>query len=216
MKFPDWLPPAVAREARYLATWKKRRVLLIRLTTDERMQSVWRVLKQAAQQRSAAMLRKLLRDHGMAPGETDVDRALRAVLLCAFYYAGPNTINIVSKHQAIINSYEKHANLLCDAARTLRELDKRYLDDPSKGACRRNRARGRLVQAANSFAEGDVHRSRHTYDRARLRPSTRNGIYADVLVRETAFSTAPFAWNCSEDRNCRVRVEIRNNCPPRP
>ena len=123
----------------------------------------------------------------MAPGETDVDRALRAVLLCAFYYAGPNTINIVSKHQAIIDSYEKHANLLCDAARTLRELDKRYLDEPEvkehADAIERAAAwcKQQTVSLREMFTDPDTPMIERDYGHRREMG------YCDMLVRETAF-----------------------------
>jgi hypothetical protein len=127
--FPDWLPPAVSEEARRILNSEGAdEALVLRLATDERMESVWCELGKHKKDDLCHLSdwAELMRDRVdvLPPDGSDP-------LVLFFWYAytiawlGPRA-DVVSNHDLPIELYGFMADRLRDAAKLLRKLNSEY------------------------------------------------------------------------------------------
>jgi hypothetical protein len=122
--FPEWLPPAVAREARRILENSSNpdRALILRLTTDNRMKRAWKELSTLKYERpqldeTVVTMRGPLNDH-----LTDQEAALMMVLWWAYVLAyAPVAVATIRELDLLLASCENAAKQLRTlAAITLR------------------------------------------------------------------------------------------------
>jgi hypothetical protein len=123
--FPEWLPPAVAKEAEELAQERpEHEELLRRLATDPRMESVWREIKKHNSSEHIDWER--WSNERKPTGLSNEDIALKLTFRYVYFRAlhvihEEITIPTIAEHKALIASWEQQAARLRAEAAKLRE-----------------------------------------------------------------------------------------------
>jgi hypothetical protein len=122
--FPDWLPSAVADEARRLLNTEGADAdLIIRLATDPRMKSVWRELSKLTFERPVLEEGELSYRPPLDDKLSDKDAALVMFFWYAYAEARyPRGLTTLSEHNADLEHCEHTAEQLRAAAAALRDL----------------------------------------------------------------------------------------------
>jgi hypothetical protein len=132
-KFPAWLPPVIAKAAKgLLETDNPSHKIVLRLTTDSRMQRVWSEISKLKQKWQPLALtlaghpRKGLGSAVKHPHRTDQEEALINTFLWAYLLARlPIGITTISELDALLASCEKMSRQLRRSAAGLRALPSR-------------------------------------------------------------------------------------------
>ena len=131
--FPDWLPPAVSEEVkRILSILNSEGIdgeaLVLRLATDQRMKSVWAILKKHKKDgpRELSKWAKFTRDVAtVPPPESSDPLVLFFYCACMIACMQPST-GPVSKYELALLEYQVEAMRLRYSATKLQELNLRY------------------------------------------------------------------------------------------